>query len=96
MDKLNVCPFCGKDVAEVSSVRDCEECANFESEMCPEFEKRNEVDTAICGKFIVCNFNRGGCGASSGWYPTVEEAVVAWNKRAVVTLAVKVVGKDDE
>lgn len=92
MDKLNVCPFCGKDVAEISSVRDCEECANFEDEMCPEFEKNGSCS----GKFIVCNFNKGGCGASSGWYPTVEEAVIAWNKRAVATLAVKVVCKDDE
>lgn len=31
--------------------------------------------------YIVCNYNKGGCGASSGCDYTVEEAIEAWNRR---------------
>ena len=27
------------------------------------------------------NVNNGGCGASTGWYQTVEKAITAWNRR---------------
>lgn len=30
---------------------------------------------------IVCNINKGGCGARSGYYLTSEEAIEAWNRR---------------
>lgn len=76
MEKLKPCPFCGNSVAEHTTLQDCEMCANFEDEeMCPNFE------ACGYGHFIVCNVNKGGCGASTGWYQTIEEAVKAWNTR---------------
>lgn len=30
---------------------------------------------------MVCNVNKGGCGASSGYFSTVEKAIEAWNRR---------------
>lgn len=30
---------------------------------------------------VVCDFNQGGCGASTGWEATKEQAIKAWNQR---------------
>lgn len=78
MENLKPCPFCGNTMLDISDVRDCEDCANFEAEdVCPAFEP-----AGFCNmKFVVCSFYKGGCGASSGWYKTEEEAVEAWNRR---------------
>ena len=32
--------------------------------------------------YVLCDYNDGGCGALSGWYHYVDEAIEAWNKRA--------------
>lgn len=77
MIELMSCPFCGKNVAEPTNIQNCEMCANFEDEdMCPNYEECGY------GHFIVCNVNKGGCGASTGWYKTVDEALAAWYRRA--------------
>lgn len=31
---------------------------------------------------VVCNFNWDGCGASSGYRDTMQEAIEAWNRRS--------------
>lgn len=31
--------------------------------------------------YAVCDYNKGGCGASSGYCRTEEEAIEAWNRR---------------
>ena len=31
---------------------------------------------------VLCDYERGGCGAESGWYHSKEEAAEAWNRRA--------------
>ena len=30
---------------------------------------------------VLCDYEKGGCGAESGWYHSREEAVDAWNRR---------------
>lgn len=30
---------------------------------------------------VVCNYRKGGCGSSSGYKETIEEAVELWNTR---------------
>lgn len=62
------CPFCGGQSIDLDSCKGLEECENFE-------ECSSQYHA------IVCNWNKGGCGASSGYYPTVEEAIDAWNRR---------------
>lgn len=77
--KLMPCPFCGADAAKISTAMQLEECAMAESEECP---ARKDADAAKCGyKTVVCDVNKGGCGAASGFMPTEEEAVRAWNRR---------------
>ena len=79
MVKLMPCPFCGADAAKISTAMQLEECAMAESEECP---ARKDADAAKCGyKTVVCDVNKGGCGAASGFMPTEEEAVRAWNRR---------------
>lgn len=77
--KMAPCPFCGKDVAVLTDMHDLEECANFEDEDCPceQYEPSGR-----CGYYtVVCNANKGGCGSSSGYFPTEQQAIQAWNKR---------------
>ncbi len=77
--KFKNCPFCGKSVATFSTVKECENCANFEDSDCPECFELEERDGCI--HFVVCDKNQGGCGASTGWYLTAEAAAEAWNNR---------------
>lgn len=70
-EELKPCPFCGKSVAE------CKTCAEAElldelNEIYPEWNKK------FC---VVCNFNKGGCGSSTGAHDTPEDAIKAWNRR---------------
>ena len=68
--KLKSCPFCGKEVQIISNCIELEECENFEE--CT----GNTLST------VVCNFKKGGCGATGGYRVTKEEAIKAWNRRA--------------
>lgn len=77
--KLMPCPFCGADAAKISTAMQLEECAMYESKDCP---AQQAADTDSCSyKTVVCDINKGGCGATSGFMPTEEEAVRAWNQR---------------
>ena len=69
--KIEKCPFCGKDVAEISNCQELEECRHFEK--CP------ATGPYVC---VVCNIHEGGCGASSGYYVSEAKAIAAWNSRA--------------
>lgn len=77
-EKLKHCPFCGANVAEITNAHDLEECANFADEICP---CKNYEDVGCSYFTVVCNMNKGGCGASSGYYATEEKAIAAWNRR---------------
>ena len=65
------CPFCGKNVAEISNCKELEGCRHFEG--CP------ATEPYVC---VVCNMHEGGCGASSGYYDSEAKAIAAWNCRA--------------
>jgi hypothetical protein len=69
--KIEKCPFCGKDVAEISNCQELEGCRHFEK--CP------ATEPYVC---VVCNMFEGGCGASSGYYDSEAKAIAAWNRRA--------------
>jgi hypothetical protein len=68
--KIEKCPFCGKEVAEISNCQELEGCRHFEG--CP------ATEPYVC---VVCNMFEGGCGASSGYYDSAEKAIAAWNRR---------------
>lgn len=69
--KIEKCPFCGKQIAEIGDCKNMEECEHFEE--CP------AVEPYFC---VVCSINKGGCGASTGYQEGVEKAIAAWNRRA--------------
>ena len=69
--KIEKCPFCGKEVAEISNCQELEGCRHFER--CP------ATEPYVC---VVCNMFEGGCGASSGYYDSEAKAIAAWNRRA--------------
>lgn len=31
--------------------------------------------------YVICDYEDGGCGSSSGWYHTKPEAASFWNRR---------------
>lgn len=70
MSELKPCPICGK--TETLKISDCvaiEDCDRF------------EICDKVTFKLIVCDYNKGGCGTSSGYRPTKEQAIEAWNDR---------------
>ena len=86
MKELMPCPFCGKEgTAQVETARSCEECRNFENEeLCPAYDPYNYdpgTEDTCPYKAVVCCCHKGGCGASSGWHPSAEKAIEAWNTR---------------
>lgn len=38
---------------------------------------------------VLCDYEHGGCGGSSGWYHYEPEAVGAWNRRATAAVEPK-------
>jgi len=84
------CPFCGKNVAEISNCKELEGCRHFEG--CP------ATEPYVC---VVCNMHEGGCGASSGYYDSEAKAIAAWNRRTgkdtnVATNADRIRSMNDE
>lgn len=74
-EKLKSCPFCGKSVAEIDDAK--------ELGGCPYYDDCDQAEYEQCEMHsVVCNVHRGGCGASSGYFFTAEEAISAWNRRA--------------
>lgn len=71
MIKLRECPFCGKSVARFTTVAETESCVYFES--C--------YEPTCTMKAVVCSVNEGGCGASTGYHESEEDARRAWNRR---------------
>ena len=65
-EKNKKCPFCG----------------NFELSFLVSAETYSDSDSSGPLDFlIICDPDDGGCGVSTGPYPTKEEALAAWNKR---------------
>ena len=88
--KIEKCPFCGKQIAEIGNCKNMEECEHFEE--CP------AVEPYVC---VVCSISKGGCGASASYQESVEKAIAAWNSRTgkdinVATNADRIRGMSDE
>lgn len=43
-----------------------------------------QEELEVCNNYVmvVCAFNRGGCGAATGFYNSEQEAIEHWNRRA--------------
>lgn len=79
MIELMACPFCGKNAAEIKTAHDLEECGNWEDDVCPCVAAES---ADYCGAYIVvCNMEKGGCGASSCYCSSPGQAAEAWNRR---------------
>lgn len=72
MEGLEPCPFCGGTNIFVGTIAEIEaQCEDHE----------DYLDNS--GLYsVVCDYTKGGCGASSGHYRDKEEAIAKWNRRA--------------
>lgn len=71
-NELKPCPFCGRKVATCDTVAAVSLTDVGETDY--EWESRHYV--------VVCDYKKGGCGASTGkWYTAPEKAIEAWNRR---------------
>ena len=77
--ELKECPFCGVDAAEVTTAKELEECKYFESEECTCFEVNEGTNCRFYT--VVCNYLKGGCGCTSGYFLDKETAIKRWNTR---------------
>lgn len=68
--ELKPCPFCGQDIARFVTCHEVEACGEF-------YRCNHEGSYAV-----ICSFLYGGCGSSSGFYQSRQEAAEAWNQRA--------------
>ena len=70
--KLNNCPFCGQiKTVTFATAREMEDCKRADTCQIRDCESVT----------VVCDFTIGGCGASSRYARTEEEAAEAWNRR---------------
>lgn len=70
--ELKPCPFCGGTKIFVGSVAEIELMDKYDEN----YDLYNRQFQA------VCDYNVGGCGASSGYYKSKATAIEAWNRRA--------------
>lgn len=68
-EPFEICPFCGFGCAEIATCKELGNCQNFE-----ECEHNGFYS-------VVCNINKGGCGASGGYANNIEKAWEKWNRR---------------
>lgn len=66
---LDPCLFCEKGIAMFVKCQEMKFCADYRK--CEDGHYTS----------VVCSFQRGGCGASTGFFPTPQEAADAWNRR---------------
>ena len=78
-EQLKLCPFCGNSAVDLTNIHNLGDCGNFDTNDCPCEKYQNPGECNY--HTVVCNFNKGGCGAISGYYPTEERAIAAWNRR---------------
>ena len=67
MTELLSCPFCSNNKISVI-VNDAEYSLGLTDKTDVYFK-------------VICSITSGGCGASSGWYNTRQEAADRWNTR---------------
>jgi hypothetical protein len=79
--ELKPCPFCGKTNA--LKLTTAEELAN-EGEDDPMPWDHSPSWAVICDASKP--LGPGGCGASGGFFPTEDDAIAAWNRRAPHTM----------
>ena len=74
MSELKACPFCGS--ASAPRVLTAAEFELLDSDSI-------SYEWACVHWAAVCDFNRDGCGAATGWgYDSADAAAEAWNRRA--------------
>ena len=64
---LQKCPFCGGDVGTIVNQY--------------ELNDYQENDDAVKMFTVVCDYDKGGCGATCGFHSSEYYAALAWNTR---------------
>ena len=60
-------------------LRECPFCGSTDA---PRLYTRHGKDGCRDMYIVLCDYDDGGCGSSSGWYHYPSEAVECWNRRA--------------
>lgn len=62
---------------EIGTLKPCPFCGNRDVTMITRRGKDGWRDRY----HVLCDYSEGGCGASSGWYHSDDEAAESWNRR---------------
>lgn len=77
MNKILPCPFCGNEEVECTNNYEFYGFSDDFEDYADEDSPHDDIKYAV-----ICDSDKGGCGATGGFDDTKEKAIERWNRRS--------------